>query len=216
MPLDLDSSSTELWQQGRLRSQDLLYPFLFLIAVLYSNAIGSLFWLISGDNQSTNTVNLAIGMGILIAVVLFVHFYRWMEWEWMRTLVVWLVGGNADRLLQVLGGSIIGSIISTQWKYGSVENVLANAAPISVFAIAALLVNHYVMKRTKLRMAEQHRSRNPHLQPDEALEAVEQWEQHNRRVNREYSFLSMGIHVPTPEDDHHRSRLKPFPRASST
>lgn len=201
MPLELDPKSVEVLVRGRRDRDERVSIFVVAIAIFIGNFIANALWYLSNFDQATNSIYTAAVLGTLILTEVLVILYRWMELEAFRTPVL-LIGDYVYDFIQVFVALLIGSVINQRWEYGSSDNILVNGLCGVVVGICWMVYKRHKNNNIRLETAITYQLQNSQLTLDEALLAVDQWINHDRKVKGELSIASfLNIRITTPSED---------------
>ena len=174
-----------------------LMLFVVAISVFVGMAITSLLWYVSNGDQTKNTINTAIGCGILVAAIGLFLIYKWLDWEVGRPVVA-MVANHTAELLEVFVVLLITSLINEGWEFGTAANVIASAVPIIIIIVVYFLFKGVRDYQIRHSAADLHNKHFPELLPSESLETVDAWISHTERLQPIYPILPSFTTSTTP------------------
>jgi len=195
---ELDPAAVELLQNGWKRREAVERLFVYGVSVFVGNFLAALTWLASYENQTNNSAITGYASLVVLAVVVAVLLYRYLELEWAKR-VVRFVAEYAASLLEILLVLLLTSLINQAWAFGSDDNVIANGVGMVLIAVASLLYTWVDEGRVRRQAIQAHLSHHANtLHESEAANVVDAWIERDERSRNIYPLLNNNSLPPTP------------------
>lgn len=204
---ELVPEATKALRDGFASRDRWLMLFVVGISVFVGLAIESLLWYLSNGDQVTNSINTAIGCGVVIGCITMILVYKWLDID-VGYAVVSDVARHAAELLEVFVVLLIASLINQGWDYGTAANVVASAVPIAIIIVIYGIFKGIRDYHIRHSAAQIQLDYNPQLTLDESLEVVDAWISHDTRVKPIYPILPSLTPSPTAVSSKTRRKRK--------